>query len=170
MMIKRKLFIVIFAFSSLPSFGQGIFSKGFSYSPERIYHSAGLQFVAGFTNGIADNLQFHYNQTIFPQGPGEKFLWGGEQYWNPDLSWRNKYEDWPRNKSESFPLSSSALVWTTDAWHLSRSAERLAHRITIVTYKQPEGPGKGWKKLLDIALMSISYSAGSIAGAALTTK
>lgn len=168
--MKKLLFIVCLLFSTLATFGQGLFPKDFSYSLERVIHSAGIQFGAGFFNGVGDNLQFHYSQTVFPQGPGEKFLWGGQQYWNPNLSWRNKYEDWPRDRSEAFPLSTSALVWTTDAWHLTNSLERLGHRITIVTYQQPQGPGKGWKKLIDVALMSLSYSAGWMAANAVTTK
>lgn len=169
--MKQQLFIVMFVYlSTLPAIGQGIFPKDFSYSVERVVHSAGIQFGAGFFNGVGNNLQFHYSQTIFPQRPSEKFLWGGPGYWNPEYSWRNKYKDWPRDKSEAFPLSTSALVWATDAWHLTNSAERLAHRITIVTYRQPEGPGKGWKKLMDVAIMSLSYSAGWIAAQGLTTK
>lgn len=168
-MIKRFLIIVMFVIPALASFSQGLFSKNFTYSLERVVHSAGIQFGAGFFNGVGDNLQFHYSQTIFPQ-PGERFLWGGHQYWNPEISWRNKYKDWPSDRREAFPLSSSALVWTTDAWHLTNTLERTAHRITIVTYQQPTGPGKGWKKLIDIGLMSLSYSAGWIAANSLTTK
>lgn len=160
----KTLIIALFVSFSLPLFGQG-----FTYSLERVAHTAGIQFGAGFFNGVGDNLQFHYSETIFPQ-PGEKFLWGGHQYWNPAVSWRNKYKDFPFDRSEAFPLSSSALVWATDGWHLANSLERTAHRITIVTYQQPTGPGKGWKKLLDVALMSISYSAGWITASSLTTK
>jgi len=161
--MKKSIICLLFLFPFI------CFSQGFSYSLERVAHTAGLQFGAGFFNGVGDNLQFHYSETIFPQ-PGERFLWGGHQYWNPSVSWRNKYKDWPSDRSEAFPLSTSALAWTTDAWHLTNTLERTAHRITIVTYKQPQGPGRGWKKLLDIGLMSLSYSAGWIAANSLTTK
>jgi len=164
MRIKFSSLIFIALISTLPLLGQR-----FTYSLERVVHSAGIQFGAGFFNGVGDNLQFHYDQTIFPR-PGEKFLWGGHQYWNPQVSWRNKYKNWPADRREAFPLSSSALAWTTDAWHLTNTLERTAHRVTIVTYRQPEGPGKGWKKLIDIGLMSLSYSAGWITANSLTTK
>lgn len=141
-----------------------------TYNLERITPQMALQFGAGFFGGIGDQLQFHYYDSVFPQKGGEKFLWGGRQYWDPQLSWRNKYNSFPEDRSEAFPLSKSALVWVTDGWHLSNSLERTAHRFTIITYVQPEGPRKFWKKAIDFTLLTLSYSAGHIAAEALTTK
>ena len=37
---------------------------------------------------------------------------------NPDVSWKNKYEDGDPMKGERFFLSKSLFVGFTDAWHL----------------------------------------------------
>lgn len=58
-----------------------------------------------------DLLQFHYNKSIFSKSSFNP------QYWNPEISWKNKYKDatytirkrvWVFNKP----------VFLSDAWHL----------------------------------------------------
>ena len=153
--------------SFLPFIATG---QKFDYSLKRVAHSAAIQFGGGFFNGVGQTLSFSYNGSVFPQGYNEKFLWGNRQYWDAQISWKNKYENWPIDRSERFPLSTSALVWATDGWHLMNTLERTAHRATIITYIQPQGPGKGWKKLADVALMTISYSAGVVVGRNITKR
>lgn len=139
-----------------------------TYSLERTAPQMGIQFAAGFFNGANRTLLFHYSESVFPRD-NSRFLWGGRQYWDPEVSWRNKYQDWPRDKSEAYLFSTNALAWTTDGYHLFNTLERTAHRFTIITYVQPEGPRKFWRKAIDFTLLSLSYSAGHVAGHALTT-
>ena len=75
-------------------------------------------FLAGLADGARDTLSFRYSQSIFPQGPGERLLGGGEQFWNPALSWRNKWKNGDPAQGERYPGSSTALVFLTDGWHL----------------------------------------------------
>ena len=65
-----------------------------------------------------DKIQHHYHKSIF------KTL--NEQWWNPEISWKNKYR---KNESElgvdllreRFPFSRTFLVFVTDAFHLFKS-------------------------------------------------
>lgn len=73
-------------------------------------------------NGVMDTLQFHYDTSIFPRAKDETFLWGDRQYWDPDLSWENKYKDWPLDPRPAFPGATTWLVGLTDGWHLAQTA------------------------------------------------
>lgn len=65
---------------------------------------ASLVFVAGLAEGVMDGLQFHYDKP--------------NQFWNPDLSWRNKYKNHDPAQGKTF--RGKYLVFTTDGWHLMK--------------------------------------------------
>jgi len=65
---------------------------------------ASLVFVAGIAEGIMDGLQFHYDKP--------------NQFWNPDLSWRNKYKGGDPANGKTF--RGKYMVFTTDGWHLMK--------------------------------------------------
>lgn len=72
--------------------------------------------IAAAANGTMDKLSFRYGESIFAKAPPE---W---QHWlNPAISWPNKWKNGDRKQGDRFPLSSTALVWTTDAWHLAKT-------------------------------------------------
>lgn len=66
---------------------------------------------AGVSEAIMDKVQFHYDKSIFSD-PKYKQI-----FWNPDLSWVNKWKD-SSAREEKFAGSSTIFVFTTDAWHL----------------------------------------------------
>lgn len=69
-------------------------------------------FAAAF-NGVMDVLQFRYSRSVFAS---EEHA----QYFNPDLSWRNKWKEGDHKKGEAYPGSSTVFVLFTDAWHLAQ--------------------------------------------------
>lgn len=73
-----------------------------------------LMFAASL-NAVMDKLQFHYEKSIFAS------MESYQQWFNPHLSWRNKYLHGDPKQGDAFPLSSTALVATTDAWHFAKS-------------------------------------------------
>jgi hypothetical protein len=80
------------------------------------------------------------------------------QWANPRLSFRNKYENWPHDKSAAFFGSKTVLVFTTDAYHL-RSTTRnflIAGNIgvTMSLYEKPN-----WKQILVQAASSWAFFA-----------
>jgi hypothetical protein len=63
-------------------------------------------FLAGICEGVMDYLQFRYSKD--------------NKFWNPKLSWVNKWKDGKRENGERFFLSSTILVFVTDGWHLMK--------------------------------------------------
>lgn len=70
-----------------------------------------LIIFAGASEAIMDKLQFHFDKSIFSNKDKYKQL-----FWNPVESWKNKWKE--DLKTERFAGSSTAFVFTTDAWHL----------------------------------------------------
>ena len=87
-----------------------------------------LVMIAGAANAVMDKLQFHYNKSIFRNLPS----------WNPDESWKNKWklndEGDPIPGKERFPLSSTALVFLTDAWHFFQFVMLSSFTVAIIIY------------------------------------
>lgn len=70
-----------------------------------------LMIISGVANAVMDKIQFHFHDSIFRN-------MGSWEFWNPEVSWSNKWKDGCKDKGERFFLSSTVLVFTTDAWHL----------------------------------------------------
>jgi len=68
-----------------------------------------LLILAGVFDGVRDTLAFHYHRT----GLAKDNL-----FWNPAISWRNKYKAGDPDKGQRFPGSVTVFVFVTDAWHL----------------------------------------------------
>jgi len=76
-------------------------------------------FVSGFAEGTMDVISFHYDsfQKVHHNA--------NPQFWNPQLSWKNKWKNGDKVQGEKFLGSSTFLVWTTDAWHGLKAVNRL---------------------------------------------
>ena len=81
--------------------------------------------LAGLTNGVCDTLQFHFGSSKLSQKKNRLF-------WDPKQSWRNKYKNGDPDQGPRFPLSTTLLVWTTDAWHLFKMFQLACVRASIV--------------------------------------
>lgn len=66
-----------------------------------------LLVISAIANALMDYLQFHYYSL--------------NQFWNPRLSWQNKYKLGDKRKGEKFPFSTTILVSFTDGWHLMQN-------------------------------------------------
>ena len=83
-------------------------------------------FIAGAAKGVSDTLQFHYGTSVFA-------TFKNEQWWNPDISWKNKYRDYDSGDTrEAYLFSRSLLVWRTDAWHLAQTIETLGWALAAL--------------------------------------
>lgn len=82
--------------------------------------------VAGAAKGVSDTLQFHYGRSVFAS-------FQNEQWWNPEVSWKNKYRDYDSGDTrEAYLGSRSLLVWRTDAWHLAQTIETLGWALAVL--------------------------------------
>ena len=71
--------------------------------------------LAAGLNAVMDELQFHYDRSVFASMKTH-------QHWlDPRVSWRNKWRGGDPRQGEAFPLSSTSLVAVTDAWHCAKS-------------------------------------------------
>lgn len=91
-----------------------------------------LVIIAGIANGVMDTLQFHYGKSVFPQSVDENLLGGSYQFWNPKVSWRNKYAGGDPQAGPAFFLSTTSLVFLTDGWHLFQFLMLSAFQLAVI--------------------------------------
>lgn len=77
-----------------------------------------LIFLSGAANGLHETLVWHY--PAFKA----KLPSANDQYWNPQISWKNKYANYPENVKPRFFGSTTFLVFITDAKHLFSELHR----------------------------------------------
>lgn len=112
----------------------------------------GLLFVSGAFDGTAEALRYHYDgfKEIFPNC--------SDRFWNPSNSWRNKYKNGDPAQGQAYPFSRSALVWTTDGFHMMRMGRNVT-AMASVTLKI--GEKKNWKEyVLEMIGSYASYTLG----------
>lgn len=115
--------------------------------------STSLMFLAGAADGTVEALQYRYYrfEQIFPTA--------NDQFWNPQLSWRNKYKNGDPALGPKHVGSTTWLVWTTDGYHMIRHA-----KFTFITgaliFKFGEKKKRWYKYLIDAGIYSLAYSAG----------
>ena len=68
-----------------------------------------LMYLAGLAEAIMDILNHRFSSSIFKDF--------NEHWWNPEISWKNKWKDYDHTKGEAFIGSSTVFVFITDAWH-----------------------------------------------------
>lgn len=114
--------------------------------------TGGLFYLYGVSKGYSDVLSFRYQnfKTIHPNA--------NDQFWNPDISWTNKYKNGDPALGPAFFGSTTVFVWTTDAPHLIPSAGKVC-LIGAVVLKIGEK-----KKFKQYAIESVYYSLCASAG------
>ena len=80
--------------------------------------------ISAVCKAIMDTLQFHYEQSIFANDKSE--------FWNPLISWKNKWKNGDKLQGEKFLFSSTIFVWTTDAWHFFQSIMLTSFFLALV--------------------------------------
>lgn len=83
--------------------------------------------VAALCKAIMDKIQFHFNESVFKDS--------NRYFFDPELSWVNKYKNHSPSQGPKFFGSTTIFVMFTDAWHLFGSIQRLMWILAIVLYK-----------------------------------
>jgi hypothetical protein len=112
-----------------------------------------LVFVAGSAKGFNETLQFNYK--IFEK----TFPGANKQWFDPKVSWRNKYEGGNPDNGPKFFLSTSALVMFTDQYHLNNFIHKAAITSALVI-KIGEGKKPFKHYVFDLLYYSACYQAG----------
>lgn len=99
-----------------------------------------LSALSGAAKAVKDTISHHHDASVFA-------TWNA-QYWNPQESWKNKYKNYDQgDKRPRYPLASTWLVWTTDAWHLCDTLYRIfliGAGVVGGIYAGRSG-GRGWR-------------------------
>ena len=70
-----------------------------------------LAVLWAFCDAAQDAITFKYDNSVFAKSKHR-------QYFDPAISWKNKYKDGDSSKGARFFGSTTFLVWLTDFWHL----------------------------------------------------
>lgn len=112
-----------------------------------------LMFTAGASKGFNETLNFHWKafRHAFPNANAEWF--------NPNVSWRNKYKNGDPDAGAKFPLSTSVLVMFTDQYHLNNFINRASLTTAmVIKIGEKKKPFKYY--LLDFLYYGICHQAG----------
>lgn len=119
----------------------------------KLIYSSGLLFVSGFSDATSEVLKIKYEsfERVFPKA--------NDQFWDYNISWTNKYRNGTPPDAR-FMGSKTALVWTTDGYHLMRMI-RNSTMIVAVTIPIRSGFHRSWQSYLkDGVIYYLSYTAG----------
>lgn len=83
--------------------------------------------LAAVCNALMDKIQFHWY----------KFRWKDKlnpQYWNPALSWKNKYIDNNPQKGLKYKGAFGFLANFLDAWHLFKMIMIISFALSAICF------------------------------------
>ena len=115
--------------------------------------SGAFVFTAGASKGFNETLLFHLKafHHSFPKANAGWF--------NPNVSWKNKYKNGDPGAGAKFPLSTSVFVMFTDQYHLNNFVNKLAWTSALVI-KIGEGKKPFKQYLLDILYYTVCHQLG----------
>jgi hypothetical protein len=99
--------------------------------------------LASISNAIMDVLSARYYVSIFGNLKNK-------QFWDWNISWKNKWQWGDKANGEKFFLSSTILSFLTDGWHLFKAFMIIFICSAIIFYKPMFG-------LFDIVLFSCAW-------------
>lgn len=91
--------------------------------------TGGSVFVSGLLDGTIESISYHYDNGFKARFPNVN-----DQFWNPAISWTNKYKNGDCTQGEKFTGSTTVFVFTTDAYHLLRTCKRTLDGVALVYY------------------------------------
>ena len=74
--------------------------------------------LMGISEAVMDTLQFHFFKSKFSNFKKQLF-------WDPTISWKNKYKNGDPKQGPKFPFSTTLLVGLTDGWHFFKLLRNL---------------------------------------------
>jgi len=112
-----------------------------------------LALVGGASKGFNETLHFNYRafENTFPGA--------NEQWFNPQVSWRNKYKGGDPDNGPKFFLSNSLFVTFTDQYHLNNFIHRTALMSALII-KIGDGKRPFRHYVYDFLFYSACYQAG----------
>ncbi|HXB40323.1 MAG TPA: hypothetical protein VNZ49_07250 [Bacteroidia bacterium] len=85
--------------------------------------------ISGMLDGTIESINYHYDN-----GFKNRFSKINNQFWDPSLSWKNKYKNGNCELGPKFTGSTTIFACTTDAYHMLRTTKRSIDAFTLVYY------------------------------------
>jgi hypothetical protein len=85
--------------------------------------------LAGIFNASMDVVSFRWEKSFF-----FKRLNKYSQFFDPKVSWKNKYKNGDHEQGERFPFSTTVFVFLTDWWHLAKTLMIISFTLGMVFY------------------------------------
>jgi hypothetical protein len=108
--------------------------------------------LSGAFDGLAETLKWHYSQF------SARFANANPCFWNPAISWTNKYKNGDYLQGEKFWQSSRAFVFTTDGYHLARMVRNVF--VFSAVALQFCLPGPWWQLIILFFAAYFGYTVG----------
>jgi hypothetical protein len=86
-------------------------------------------FVSGAMDGTIEAINYHYYDGFKLRCPK-----ANDQYWDPALSWKNKYKNYDPQQGEKFAGSTTFFVAATDGYHVLRGGKRCLEAGALAWY------------------------------------
>lgn len=86
-------------------------------------------FASGLIDGTIESINYHYED-----GFKLRFPKANDHFWNPAVSWKNKYKNHDPMQGPKFAGSTNVFVFTTDAYHFLRATSRTLNGFTLAFY------------------------------------
>ena len=102
--------------------------------------------IGGVCDGISEELLHHYSLVK------QKFPNMNDNFFNPQISWRNKYKDLDQSKGEAYLGSTNIFIAGTDGYHAFRGVKQTMWFGGLITFQK----GKKFKHTLLQALISMA--------------
>ena len=104
--------------------------------------------LAGVSEGFLDELQFNYPAV-------KRRFHTRDKFWNPEISWRNKYKHNDPSQGAKYFGSTTFLAWTTDGFHLTQGIRNLS-LVGGATFTI-QGKRKWYLYVRDFAINAVIY-------------
>ena len=148
--MKKILLLTLLAITVTAQSQIKLLGQATKEQESNFYVTSSLLFASGMADGLAEASKFH------PKGVTEVF--GDPQFWDNSLSWRNKYRNGDPAQGAKFPLSTTALAWTTDGYHLARMIRNSA-MIAAITIRIGE-PKQWYYYIAEVVIYYLTYQLG----------
>lgn len=86
-------------------------------------------FASGMIDGTIESINYHYENGFKKRCPN-----ANDQFWNPAISWKNKYKNGNSEDGPRFTGSTNILVCTTDGYHMLRASKRSIDVLALSYY------------------------------------
>jgi len=107
--------------------------------------------LAGAADGIAESVKWHYDSF-------DKRFNAYDPYWDPNISWKNKYLNNDPLQGPKFPGSTTMFVWVTDGYHMTRMVKNTSMVGAVVIH--PWKKQKWYWYLIEFVSYYVTYNIG----------